>query len=682
MKENGKNLVIVESPTKAKTISGFLGKNFQCVASNGHIRDLPKSRFGVDIPSFEPHYVVPRQKMKLVNQIKKLAACASDVYIATDEDREGEAIGWHIIDIAKPKHYKRISFHEITKTAITNALKNPREIDKMLVEAQEARRILDRIVGYRLSPLLAKKIARGLSAGRVQSVALRLIVEREREIAKFVPVKYFILNAKLTINNTEVEAKLNKIGTKKLKLGITDEAEALDIKTETEKLGFVIDSVKRKKTSRAPSPPLTTSRLQQLANSRLGYSPAFTMRIAQGLYEGKKVNGKQVGLITYMRTDSVNIAKSAALEAREFIKKHYTEQFVPKTIPVYKSGSSAQLAHEAIRPTDIKRTPEKMERFLDTKELKLYRLIWDCFIASQMAPAITDSMNITLKSGKTVWNAHLSSLRFPGWMIIEGKKAEDALITIDKSDRLTLKKVYIEQKETEPPLRYNAASLIKTLEKEGIGRPSTYATIVSVLLARNYIRKEKRSFVPEEISYKVVDRLVEYFPKLMDLKFTAHFETLLDEIAQGKITKLELLKEFWEPFSAQLEKAMDMPSEKPEDIPTEEKCPKCGSMLVIKTGRFGKFFACSGFPKCRYTKNFETKEKKIEGNCPVCGKELLIKNGRHGEFVACSGYPECKTILNKTGKSCEYCKEPLYKIAKKNDFVCINPSCSSKNRET
>lgn len=678
MKENSKELVIVESPTKAKTIGGFLGRKFRCIASNGHIRDLPKYQFGVDISTFEPHYVVPRQKTKIANQIKKLASEAGNVYIATDEDREGEAIGWHILEIAKPKSYKRISFHEITKTAIMDALKHPREINSMLVEAQEARRILDRVVGYRLSPLLSKKIARGLSAGRVQSVTLKLIVDREREIAKFIPVIYFILTAGLTIKRTAVEAKLTKVEGKKLQLGITDQKEAERIKQESEQFGFTIQSVAERKISKSPNPPLTTSRLQQLANNRLGYSPSVTMKIAQSLYEGKKVNGKQVGLITYMRTDSVNIAQTAALAAREFIKKNYGEQFIPKTAPVYKNSSSAQLAHEAIRPTDIQKIPKLMEPFLDARELKLYTLIWNSFAESQMAHSVTDSMNISLSSGKTLWNAHLSSLKFPGWMIIEGKESEKKLIQIDKNDKAALKQLKIDRKETEPPARYNAASLIKTLEKEGIGRPSTYATVVTTLLSRKYIKKEKRAFIPEEVSYKVTDRLVEYFPKLMDLKFTAHFETLLDEVAQGKTKRVDLLNEFWGPFSQQLEKAMDMPSEKPEDIPTDEKCPKCGSMLVIKTGRFGKFLACSGFPKCKYTKNLNT--DKVSGKCPKCGSELVKKTGRHGEFIACSGYPECKVILNETSKKCDSCGQGIYKIAKEDDLFCINKDCPSKTK--
>jgi len=676
LKENSKELVIVESPTKAKTIGSFLGRKFRCIASNGHIRDLPKYQFGVDISTFEPHYVVPRQKTKIANQIKKLASEAGNVYIATDEDREGEAIGWHILEIAKPKSYKRISFHEITKTAIMDAFKHPREINSMLVEAQEARRILDRVVGYRLSPLLSKKIARGLSAGRVQSVTLKLIVDREREITKFIPVIYFILTAELTIKKTVVEAKLTKVEGKRLKLGITDQKEAERIKQESEQFGFTIQSVTERKISKSPNPPLTTSRLQQLANNRLGYSPSVTMKIAQSLYEGKKVNGKQVGLITYMRTDSVNIAQTAALAAREFIKKNYGEQFIPKTAPVYKNSSSAQLAHEAIRPTDIQKIPKLMEQFLDARELKLYTLIWNSFAESQMTHSVTDSINISLSSGKTLWNAHLSSLKFPGWMIIEGKDSEKKLIQIDKNDKAALKQLKIDKKETEPPARYNAASLIKTLEKEGIGRPSTYATVVSTLLSRKYIKKEKRTFIPEEVSYKVTDRLVEYFPKLMDLKFTAHFETLLDEVAQGKTKRVDLLNEFWGPFSQQLEKAMDMPSEKPEDIPTDEKCPKCDSILVIKTGRFGKFLACSGFPKCKYTKNLDT--DKVSGKCPKCGSELVKKAGRHGEFIACSGYPECKVILNETSKKCDSCGHKIYKIAKEDHLLCINENCLSK----
>ncbi len=674
MKKN-RDLVIVESPTKAKTISGFLGRNYKCVASIGHIRDLPRSSFGVKIPGFEPHYVVPRTKSKIVSEIKKLVKMSDTVYIATDEDREGEAIGWHLLEITKPKNYQRISFHEITKTAIKDALKNPRKINQPLVEAQEARRILDRVVGYKISPILSKKIAHGLSAGRVQSVALKIIVDREREIKDFAKQTYFVLLADIKIDAVLFEAKLIKISGKKIDPGVENRSEAEKIKLEAIEAQFIINSISRRKIRRSPFPPLTTSRLQQIANTRLGYSPSVTMRIAQSLYEGKMVNGVRVGLITYMRTDSVSIAKSARDQARVFIKANYGDKFLPNRDPVYKNRSSAQLAHEAIRPTDINRSPDRMNAFLDSHEQKLYKLIWNLFIESQMANAVSDSMNIKLSVNNTEWTTGKSTLYFPGWMIIEGKKAEIGIKQIKDNDEVKLLKIKMDEKETQPLPRYNAASLIKKLEDEGIGRPSTYATVVSTLLARSYVMKKDRAFIPNEVSYKVIDRLVEYFPTLMNLKFTAHFEELLDNVAEGQLDKLQLLNEFWGPFSKQMDEALNMPSLKPPDIVTDEKCPNCGKELVIRTGRYGKFFACSGFPECKYTRSVENEVEKTDKLCPKCGKELVKKRGRYGEFVACSGYPECKFSARETKKSCR-CGQLLYKITKVKGSFCLSGQCS------
>jgi len=649
------NLVIVESPTKARTISGFLGKDYKVESSYGHIRDLPKSKLGIDVEkNFEPTYIIPIKSRKRVNELKRQAADAKTVILATDEDREGEAIAWHLsealmVEISKTQ---RIVFHEITKSAINEALKNPRRIDMNMVDAQQARRILDRLVGYKLSPFLWEKVMKRLSAGRVQSVALRLIVEREDEIRKFKPEEYWTISTilkKLKLAK-EIEAQLYKINGEALdKLGIKTESEAKKIVADLEKYAYQVLKIDKKETRRNPLPPFTTSTLQQESSKKLRYSAKQTMRFSQSLYEN--------GLITYMRTDSLNLSKESVLAAKKWIEKELGKKYSTSAPRFFKTSSRlAQEAHEAIRPTDPFNEPESL-KFKDRAEKNVYELIWRRFMASQLPPAIFDSTNIEIfaeqinkpKAKKYHLKASGSTLRFDGFLKIWPMKFEEnELPELEENEKLKLIKVNPLQHFTEPPARYNEANLIKTLEKYGIGRPSTYAPIISVIQERNYVYKnDERRFQPTEIGELVNKILVEHFPEVVDIQFTAQMETELDEIAAGKEKWQKVIAEFYEPFKKNLEKKYsEVEKQKPIEEKTNEVCEKCGQPMIIKTGRFGKFMACSGFPNCRNTKTIKmtiADEKGEEMKCPKCQEGSVIrrrtKTGRF--FYGCSRYPAC-----------------------------------------
>jgi len=653
-----KTLVIVESPTKAKTIGKILGKDYVIKSSMGHVRDLPPDRLGVNIEdNFKPTYEIIKNKKKIVKELTKAVKEAKEVYIATDQDREGEAIGWHLVTVTNTDkgRVKRIVFHEITKETITNSLRFPRQIDLHLVNAQKARRILDRLVGYKLSPLLSNKVRKGLSAGRVQSVALKLIVERENQIEQFVPQEYWTILVHLSKRDEQriFTANLIAKGKKKFKkLEIANESQAKEICEDLSGKEFRVSKVTRKTKKRNPLPPFNTSTLQQEASRRFGFSASKTMVIAQQLYEGIDMEKEEsVGLITYMRTDSLAVSSSAQAGALEFIRKKFGEDYLPTKPRIYKSKSKvAQEAHEAIRPTSSLRIPEAISKYLDASQFKLYNLIWQRFISSQMASAIFDTVAVDIGAGDYIFRATGQKLKSSGFLKVyqeEKEEAEKDLPPLEQGDILVLKEVVPEQHFTEPLPHYTEASLIKTLEEHGIGRPSTYAPIISTLLERGYVTLIKKQFHPKEIGTIVNNLLVKYFPKIMDIDFTAHMEENLDEIALGKREWVEVLNNFYQPFEKTLDIAYKhMAKIKPQV--TQETCPKCGSAMVIRIGRFGKFLACSSFPRCRYTVPLDEDGKKIvtqftEEKCPKCGSPMVIKWGRRGKFLACSAYPKCKS---------------------------------------
>jgi DNA topoisomerase-1 len=653
-----KALVIVESPTKAKTIGKMLGKDYVIKSSKGHIRDLPADRLGVNIrDNFKPTYEIIKNKKQIVKELAKAMKEAKEVYIATDQDREGEAIGWHLVTVTNTdkEKVKRIVFHEITKETITNSLRFPRQIDHHLVNAQQARRILDRLVGYKLSPLLSNKVRKGLSAGRVQSVALKLIVERENQIEQFVPQEYWTILVKLSKTDEEriFTANLIARGKKRFKkLEIANESQAKEICEDLSGKEFRVLEVTRKLKTRNPLPPFNTSSLQQEASKRFGFSASKTMVIAQQLYEGIDLGKKEsVGLITYMRTDSLSVSSSAQEEAVEFIRKNFAEDYLPPKPRIYKSKSKvSQEAHESIRPTSVLRTPEAISKYLDASQFKLYNLIWQRFVSSQMASAIYDTVAVDIGADDYIFHATGQKLKFSGFLKVyqeEKEEAEKDLPSLKQGDILILKEIVPEQHFTEPPPRYTEASLIKTLEEHGIGRPSTYAPIISTLLERGYVTLKKKQFHPKEIGIIVNNLLVKFFPKIMDLDFTARMEENLDEIALGKREWVEVLNNFYQPFEKTLDIAYKNMAKIKSQV-TDETCPKCGSPMVIRIGRFGKFLACSSFPRCRYTVPLDEEGKKIvtqvtEEKCPKCGSPMVIKWGRRGKFLACSAYPNCKS---------------------------------------
>jgi DNA topoisomerase-1 len=653
-------LVIVESPTKAKTIKNFLGKDFKVLSSYGHIRDLPKSTFGIDIENdFEPKYVIPTKARKNLNLLKKEAEKANEIILATDPDREGEAISWHLIEALKLKDYKRVVFHEITKTAIQNAIKNPLKLNENLSDAQQARRILDRIVGYKLSPFLWKKVARRLSAGRVQSVAVRLICEREEEIKNFKPEKYFTISAVFK----DFESLLTKINNKKLdKLAIKTNKQAEEIIKNLKNAEYIVQKIEKKEIKRHPQAPFKTSSLQQEANKKFRFSSKMTMRLAQNLYEK--------GYITYHRTDSLNVSSEALNKAEKVIKEKFGNSYYTKRI--FKTKGRAEEAHEAIRPTF------QTNLKLDAKQKKLYDLIYNRFLASQMSSAIFDSKKVEIKADNYTFEASGSTLKFDGFLkVYEMKFKENKLPKLQKKQILKLKKLKKEEHSTMPKARYNEASLIKKLEEYEIGRPSTYATIISTIQTRNYVEKnEDRRFVPTEIGQIVNNTLKENFENIVDYKFTAEMEKKLDNIGEGKENWREVIKNFYFPFNENLErKYKEVKTQKPEPEITDKICPKCQKPLAIKMSRFGKFLACTGFPKCKYA---ESLKKDLGITCPQCGiGKITEKRTKKGKiFYACTKWPDCDFALwdKPTKELCKKCGSLMVEKGKKT--VCSNKDCS------
>jgi len=662
-----KNLVIVESPAKARTLGKILGRSYSLKASLGHVRDLPKSGLGVNIEKgFVPKYVVPRNKSKVVKELKQAAKAASTVYLATDPDREGEAISWHLAQVTKSnkKPYRRVVFHEITREAIERAFKHPRSIDMQLVNAQQARRVLDRLVGYKISPLLWRKVRRGLSAGRVQSVALRIIVDREREIEVFVPVEYWTIEAELAkkIVAEVITFRARLVGlTDGTKLDIHSEEEATEIKEELEQASYKVIKVSTKKVTRQPAPPFITSTLQQEAWRKLHLTAKQTMAVAQELYEGLPIGDEgSVGLITYMRTDSTRVARSAIVETRDFITDRYGAEFIPPHARSFiRSVKGAQEAHEAIRPTKVWREPSLIKPYLTAIQLKLYELIWKRMVASQMSAAILDNTTVDVEAkrrlAKTNYLLRTSSsvIRFPGFITLytEGKdeaeqEAKVSLLPrLEKGDELDLLGLFPEQHFTQPPPRFTEATLIKMLEQWGIGRPSTYAPILSTIQERGYVNKFKGNFQPTDLGIIVNDLMCQYFPDIVDIEFTARMEDELDEIANEKRDWVNVVQDFYTPFEKSLNNAAQlMDKVKLADELTEEVCPECGKPMIVKLGRYGKFLACSGYPECRYTKSLQI---KIGVNCPQCGSELVQKvSKKKRTFYGCSNYPNCQFATN------------------------------------
>ncbi|MFP6045680.1 type I DNA topoisomerase [Helicobacter pylori] len=657
-----KHLIIVESPAKAKTIKNFLDKNYEVIASKGHVRDLSKFALGIKIDEtgFTPNYVVDKDRKELVKQIIELSKKASITYIATDEDREGEAIGYHVACLigGKLESYPRIVFHEITQNAILNALKTPRKIDMSKVNAQQARRFLDRIVGFKLSSLIASKITKGLSAGRVQSAALKLVIDREREIKAFKPLTYFTLDAYF---EPHLEAQLISYKGNKLKAQeLIDEKKAQEIKNELEKESYAISSIVKKSKKSPTPPPFMTSTLQQSASSLLGFSPTKTMSIAQKLYEGVATPQGVMGVITYMRTDSLNIAKEALEEARNKILKDYGKDYLPPKAKVYSSkNKNAQEAHEAIRPTSIILEPNALKDYLKPEELKLYALIYKRFLASQMQDALFESQSVVVACEKGEFKASGRKLLFDGYYKILGNDDKDKLLpNLKENDPIKLEKLESNAHVTEPPVRYSEASLIKVLESLGIGRPSTYAPTISLLQNRDYIKVEKKQISALESAFKVIEILEKHFEEIVDSKFSASLEEELDNIAQNKADYQQVLKDFYYPFMDKIEAGKKNIISQKVHEKTGQSCPKCGGELVKKNSRYGEFIACNNYPKCKYVKQTENaNDEATQELCEKCGGEMVQKFSRNGAFLACNNYPECKNT--KSLKNTPNAKETI-----------------------
>ncbi|MGN8504110.1 type I DNA topoisomerase [Helicobacter pylori] len=689
-----KHLIIVESPAKAKTIKNFLDKNYEVIASKGHVRDLSKFALGIKIDEtgFTPNYVVDKDHKELVKQIIELSKKASITYIATDEDREGEAIGYHVACLigGKLESYPRIVFHEITQNAILNALKTPRQIDMSKVNAQQARRFLDRIVGFKLSSLISSKITKGLSAGRVQSAALKLVIDREREIKAFKPLTYFTLDAYF---EPHLEAQLISYKGNKLKAQeLIDEKKAHEIKNELEKESYTISSIVKKSKKSPTPPPFMTSTLQQSASSLLGFSPTKTMSIAQKLYEGVATPQGVMGVITYMRTDSLNIAKEALEEARNKILKDYGKDYLPPKAKVYSSkNKNAQEAHEAIRPTSIILEPNALKDYLKPEELKLYTLIYKRFLASQMQDALFESQSVVVACEKGEFKASGRKLLFDGYYKILGNDDKDKLLpNLKENDPIKLEKLESNAHVTEPPARYSEASLIKVLESLGIGRPSTYAPTISLLQNRDYIKVEKKQISALESAFKVIEILEKHFEEIVDSKFSASLEEELDNIAQNKADYQQVLKDFYYPFMDKIEAGKKNIISQKVHEKTGQSCPKCGGELVKKNSRYGEFIACNNYPKCKYVKQTENANDEAKQElCEKCGGEMVQKFSRNGAFLACNNYPECKNTksLKNTpnaketieGVKCPECGGDIaLKRSKKGSFYGCNnyPKCN------
>ncbi len=684
-------LIIVESPTKARTIQGFLGKKYKILSSFGHVRDLPKSELGVDVEKdFEPKYIIPTKARKTVSLLKKESAKADEVILATDEDREGEAISWHLKEALKLKDPKRIVFHEITEDAIKEALENPRKIDMHSVDAQQARRILDRIVGYKLSPFLWKKISRGLSAGRVQSVAVRLVVEKEREIEKFIAIEYWSIEALFNKLSFDFSAFLSKKDGKAIdKLEIKNKKEADEILKDLESAEYRVESIEKKETKRNPLPPFTTSTLQQTAVNKFGYSAKYTMSLAQKLYEE--------GHITYHRTDSLNLSQLSLNTAEKFITESFGKNYY--NFRKYKAKGNAQEAHEAIRPTFVSNTPESLKSSLEPAKYKLYTLVWQRFIACQMSPALFDSTAVDIRAlnklnarpstriedssalvsaNNYTFSANGQVLKFDGFLKVYPMKfSENEMPHIEEKEVLELKSLNSLQHFTEPPARYNEASLIKALEKHGIGRPSTYAPTLSTIQERNYITKnEQKRFTPTEMGIMVNDMLVQNFPQIVDIDFTAKMEQELDEISEGKDTWKKTIRDFYGPFSKNLKEKYEDVKKENTDIKTDKVCPECRKPMIEKLGRFGRFYACTGFPDCKHTESLESETLDI--TCPKCkiGKIIVKKTKKGKIFYGCNTYPKCDFAAwdKPINEFCPTCNSILVE-AKAKKIKCSNKEC-------
>ncbi|MDR1523131.1 MAG: type I DNA topoisomerase [Endomicrobium sp.] len=701
-----KYLVIVESPAKEKTISKILGKDFIIKSSFGHIRDLPKSKLGIDIEhNFKPTYIDMPKAKKIISNLKEISSNVEKVYLATDFDREGEAIAWHLKEALKLPNSKisRITFHEITPEAILDSVKHPRNLDMWLVNSQQTRRLLDRLVGYKLSPLLWKKVKIGLSAGRVQSVAVMIICNREEELQKFIPQEYWSIEAELLKDFSFKAHLFAKNDIKFEKLSIKNEKEANQILKELENAQYEVQSVETKQRKRLPYSSYTTSTMQQDASRRLGFSASKTMMIAQKLYEGINIGNSQVGLITYMRTDSLNIAKGAQEETLKFIESEYGNKFLPKSPRIYKTKSKgAQEAHEAIRPTSAKRIPNNIKQYLSNDEFKLYDLIWKRFLASQMAEAIYNTVTVIISANEYFFRASGSTLIFDGFLKvynIDDEEKEIKLPLLQEKEILTLLKIISAQHFTEPPARYNEASLIKALEEHGIGRPSTYAPTIKTILDRVYIRLDKKKFIPTNLGIIVNDVLKNHFGNIINIEYTAHVEENLDRIAEDKAVWQDVLKDFYKPLEEDLNEAeekLERQKIKPQE--TDFKCPNCGKIMVIRDSRSGQFLGCSGYPECKTTlplsrDGIPVQDQETDMTCEKCGSLLIKKVGFKGkEYLACKKYPECKTTYNidkngqkvikpepeQTDIKCEKCGSAMLKrIGKRGPFLTCSafPKC-------
>jgi DNA topoisomerase-1 len=682
-----KCLIIVESPAKAKTIQRLLGGKYQVKASVGHVRDLPKSKLGVDVENnYEPHYITIRGKGDTIRELKGALGKSSKVLLATDPDREGEAISWHLSEALglEPTVPRRIEFHEVTKRAIKDALDNPRPIHMERVNAQQARRILDRLVGYTLSPFLWKKVRRGLSAGRVQSVTVRLICDREREIEAFEREEYWSITAflKTEVDGSEFSAKLlNKAG-RKISINTAEEAKAVlsDLKGEEYKVVKVLERERK----RNPAPPFTTSTLQQEASRKLGFRARKTMQIAQQLYEGLEIGPEgNTGLVTYIRTDSVRVASEAESHARSFIKDVYGKDYVPDRPRRYKKKATSQDAHEAIRPTLVTRRPADLKARLSSDQYRLYKLIWDRFVASQMQAAVFDTVRVDIKAKNYVFRATGSRVKFPGFTILyqEGtdnaEEDEPILPGLSEGERLLLVRLEDKQHFTEPPPRYSEATLVRALEENGIGRPSTYAPILETIRKRDYVAIEDKRFYPTQLGFVVVDVLNKVYPNVVDVTFTADMEAKLDRIAEGELEWVKVIEEFYVPFKETVDEAEEQVERvKIPDEVTDELCPECGRNLVVKHGRFGAFLGCQGYPECKFTKKIV---RKTGVKCPLCGEEIVERKTRKGrKFYGCSGYPECKftTWYAPVKKPCPECGAFLVRRGgKKGYLACVREGC-------
>lgn len=699
-----KNLVIVESPAKAKTIEKYLGGDYKVVASMGHLRDLPKSTLGIDIEKdFEPKYIPVKDHKEVIDNLKKLSKSSGTVYLATDPDREGEAISWHLKELLDlpDDRARRVTFNEITKKVVTESIKNPRDIDSDLVDAQQARRLLDRLVGYKLSPLLWKKIKRGLSAGRVQSVATRMVVDREKEIRSFVSEEYWLLDAIFGCESGDASFTARFYGKGDKKLELRSEAEVNEVIAATEDKPFAVKSVKRGKKHRSPSPPFITSTLQQESSRRLGMTPRRTMSIAQQLYEGVDIEGLgTVGLITYMRTDSLRLSDEALMAAKNYIIEHYGKEYYHGSFRVYKTKSGAQDAHEAIRPTNIELSPERVRKDLTPEQYRLYRLIWGRFTACQMANSVYDNVVVDVESNDYIFRANYSEMKFPGYTAVyeesrdeETEELRSKLPSLEEGERVYLEKMLPEQQFTQPPARYTEATLIRAMEEKGIGRPSTYAPTISTITSHEYVVKDGKYLKPTNLGEVVTELMMERFPDIVDLKFTNHMEEELDDVESGKRYWKELIREFYGDFSTELEeaeKALEGVRIKVPDELSDEYCDVCGRQMVVKSGRFGRFLACPAYPECSFTKPLVI---EMPGRCPACGSRILKRTSKKGNtYYACERGSECPwrgtaadgseikgfmTWYVPTKDNCPSCGKTLFKPGGKGRMkaFCINENC-------